>query len=300
MKPTSIIFLIVSLVVVLLGFATVGVANGLAASQDVELGMPAAEDGNYYAEPEYDAGTVGKISISLGEATVNVIGGSEKSYIELINFTEGMYASSSSNRVFTLSDSTELASFSSLISIVSNFKGLRTFVDYFEMRDLERTVNVYLCDDYPVNAIDISLEKGTVNIKNNRTLTDYYVDIESGEFNMVDVGTTSVAKVEVELGNVRLDDCDIEQMSVTVKTGNVQATAQVNRFNVNIESGDFDYSCYSSMDATNVKLAASAGVITVDGNAVGGFMQTSDAATGNMINATVNVGDITVNTNAQR
>lgn len=300
MKPTSIIFLIVSLVVVLLGFATVGVANGLAASQDVELGMPAAEDGNYYAEPEYDAGTVGKISISLGEATVNVIGGSEKSYIELINFTEGMYASSSSNRVFTLSDSTELASFSSLISIVSNFKGLRTFVDYFEMRDLERTVNVYLCDDYPVNAIDISLEKGTVNIKNNRTLTDYYVDIESGEFNMVDVGTTSVAKVEVELGNVRLDDCDIEQMSVTVKTGNVQATAQVNRFNVNIESGDFDYSCYSSMDATNVKLAASAGVITVDGNAVGGFMQTSDAATGNMINATVNVGDITVKTNAQR
>lgn len=300
MKPTSIIFLIVSLVVVLLGFATVGVANGLAASQDVELGMPAAEDGNYYAEPEFDPETVGKISVALGEATVNVIGGAEKSYIELINFTEGMYASSSSNRVFTLNDSTELSSFSSIISMVSGFKGLRTFVDYFGMRNLERTVNIYLCDDYPVNAIEISLEKGIVNIKNNRTLTDYYVDIESGELNMIDVGTTSVAKVEVKSGDVYLDDCDIEQMSVAVKAGNVQATAQVNRFNVNIESGDFDYSCYSSMDTTNVKLAASAGTITVDGNAVGGFMQTSDAATGNVIDATVSVGDITIKTSTQR
>ncbi len=300
MKPTSIIFLIVSLVVVLLGFATLGVASGLATSQGVELGMPASEDGNYYAEPDFDAEAVGKISVALGEATVNVIGGAEKSYVELINFTEGMYAASSSNRVFTLNDSTELTSFSSIISMVSGFKGLRTFVDYFEMRNLERTVNIYLCDDYPINAVEITLQKGEVNIKNNRTLTDYYVDIKSGEFNMIDVGTTSVVKVEVASGDVRLDDCDIEQMSVTVKAGNVQATAQVNRFTVNVESGDFDYSCYSSIDATNVKLAASAGTITVDGNAVGGFMQTSDAATGNVIDATVSVGDITVKTNAKR
>ena len=61
MKPTSIIFLIVSLVIVLLGFATVGIASGLASSQGVEIGMAAAEDGNYYAEPDFDSGNVGKV-----------------------------------------------------------------------------------------------------------------------------------------------------------------------------------------------------------------------------------------------
>ncbi len=300
MKPTSIIFLIVSLVIVLLGFATVGVANGLANSQNVELGTPVSEDGNYYAQPEFDATSVGKINVSLQEATVNVIGGSDKSYIELINFTEGMYAASGSNRVFTLNDSTDITSFSSLISMVSNFKGLGAFVDYFGMRKLERTVNIYLCDDYPINAVDISLERGTVNIKNNRTLTDYYVNVGAGEISMVDVGTTSVTKFVLDEGNVFLNDCDIEQMSVTVKSGNVQAVAQVNRFSVSIASGDFEYSSYSSMENTNVKLAASAGAVTVDGSSVGGFIQTSNSTTGNMIDATVTVGNISVKTNTPR
>lgn len=300
MKPTSIIFLIVSLVVVLLGFATVGVASGLAASQDVLIGMPASEDGNYYAEPEFDAASVGKISISLAEATVNVIGGAEKSYIELINFTEGMYASSSSNRVYTLSDSTDLASFSGMVSMVSNFKGLRTFVDYFGMRKLERTVNVYLCDEYPINAISISLKSGNVSIKDNRSLTDYYVNVGSGDVDMIDIGTTSLVSIEVGSGNVRLDDCDIEQMQMTLKEGDANVVAQINRFGASIESGDFSYSTYGALDTTNVKLAASAGGITIDGNTVGGFMQTGDAATDNKLDVTVTVGNIIVKTNTQR
>lgn len=300
MKPTSIIFLIVSLAVVICGFATAGIASHLAVSQDIELGTVMAEDKNAYAEPEFDAQNVGKISISLDKATVNVIGGAEKSYIELVNFTDGMYAASSSNRVFTLSDSTDFTSLSGIVSMVTNFKGLRSFVDYFGMRKLERTVNVYISGDYSVNAIDISLGEGTVNIKDNRTQTDYYVDIASGELNMINIGTPSAVKVEIGTGNVNLSDCDIEYMSAVVKAGNVDATAQVNRFSVNIESGDFNYGCYSALDSTNVKLATSVGTITVDGQALGGFMQTGDAATGNIIDATVSVGDITIKTNTQR
>lgn len=300
MKPTSIIFLIVSLVIVLVGLGTAGIASRLAVSQEIELGMTAAEDGNYYSKPEFDAENIGKINISVERATVNIIGGSDKSYVELVNFADGMYAAASTNRVFTLSDGEDLASFSGIVSMVSNFSGLRAFVDGFNMRKLERTVNVYLNSDYPVNAVEISLGEGVVNIKNNRTLTDYYVNVEEGDVNITDVGTTSVVKVTVGEGRVKVDDCDIEQMSVNVKSGDVTAVAQINRFSAAIETGDFSYSFYSPFASTNVKLAASSGVITVDGNTVGGYMQTSDAATGNMIDAVVSFGDITIKAETPR
>ena len=300
MKPTSIIFLIVSLVIVLIGLGTAGIASRLAVSQEIELGMIAAEDGNYYSKPEYDADNVGKIDISVERATVNIIGGSEKSYVELVNFADGMYAVASTNRVFTLGDGADLASFSGIISMVSNFKGLRAFVDGFSMRNLERTVNVYLNSEYPVNAVYVSLDEGTVNIKSCRSLTDYYINVESGDVNITDTGTTSVIKVTVEKGNVKIDDCDIEQMSVSVKSGDVNAVSQINRFTATIETGDFSYSSYSAFAGTNVKLAASSGAITVDGNSVGGYMQTGDSSTGNMIEAIVNFGDINIKTETPR
>lgn len=301
MKPTSIIFLIVSIVLVIGGFATAGVAKQLAAAEGIELGEGISDDGeNVVYTYEYDADNIGKISINVKEATVNVIGGAAKPYIELVNFPEGMYDFSSSNRVITLNDSAEFTSLSGLASLAMNFKGLRSFVNYYNMMELERTVNIYLCEDYPVNVIDVTAMGGSVNIKDNATSTDYNIDIAVGELNMDNIHTSSSVSVEVETGDINLNGCEIEQMSAKLGVGSIKMNAHIYRLDASISTGDFNYGYYGSLQFTNYKLFTNVGTITVDGEAFGGYKESSELATQNIISVSVGVGDIVIDSDTQR
>ena len=76
MKPTSIIFLIISVLLVIGGFTTMGVAKKLAAEEGVEL-VAEISEGNedYVFQYEYAQDNVGKIAVSVKNAKVNVYGG---------------------------------------------------------------------------------------------------------------------------------------------------------------------------------------------------------------------------------
>lgn len=300
MKPASIIFLIVSIVIVIAGFATAGIAGQLAAAEGIELGTPRGEDGNYVYTYEYDTDSIGKITVDAKDAEVNVIGGAAKPYVELINFAEGMYDFSSSNRVLSISDGADMTSFAGIASMVVNFKGLRTFVNYYGMKNLDRTVNIYVCEDYPVNVIEVSLEGGTVNIKDNKTKTDYYVNVTSGEVNMMNVTTTSAVNIEMAAGNINVNKCELEEMSAELTAGNINASAGINRFRANVITGDVDYACYGKLSGTNLKLFANVGSITLDGDTIGGYMETNEVATHNLIDISVSTGDVTIKSNTPR
>ncbi len=295
MKPTSIIFLIVAAVLVVTGFITAGVAKQLAVSEGIELVASASDENESHSYTyDYDSDNIAKIAVSVRDANVNIIGGSTKPYIELINFSEGMYEFSSSNRILSINDSADFTSFSGIASIATNFKGLRSFVNYFKMSGLEKTVNIYLSPDYPVNVVDCFVGEGEVTIGESLTSTDYNVDIGVGKLIVQNINTTSALGITIGTGSASVKDSAIAKMTATVSAGSLSIDAAIDRIDANISTGDFICSYRASLDLTNLKLFTNVGKIVIDSEQFGGYRETNDAMTDNIIDVNIGVGDIEI------
>lgn len=298
MKPTSIIFLIVAVALVIGGFTTAGVAKQMAATNGIDLSITSSEGSSpIVTSHNYGADNIGKIQVDARDATVTVIGGADTPYVELVNFTEGMYELSAANRVLVIKEGADFTSLSGIASLVTNFKGLRSFVNYYNMRNLEKRVNIYICNEFPVNAVEISLGTGDVTVNNITASSDISIDIGEGTLTMTDINTTSSVEVNIGNGNAELDNCYIEQMTVSIGEGEVNAKAKINRLDADIDTGDFVYDFSGSLGFINTKLFTSSGSIILNGEKIGGFRETSDVSTQNIIDISIGVGDIIINTN---
>ena len=297
MKPTSIIFLIISLVLVILGVTVTGVAKRLAAADDVQLVVDVrAEENNSVYVYQYSEDNIAKITLNLKNARVNIIDGAEMPSVELINFSEGMYAFSASNRVITVNDNSALTSVSGVASLASNFKGLRGFVNHVKLSRLEKTVNIYLCSEYPVNVIDCKIEYGQVNIESCVSSTDYNVSIGDGKLTVNGVDTSSLLSASIGKGSVSVENSRISRFSAAVENGSVTFDSAVEKLNVNISTGDFICNYPASLDMTSLKLFTNVGKITIDGVQHGGYKE-STAATENLLHVNVGAGDIDITSN---
>ncbi len=298
MKPTSIIFLIISLVLVILGCIVTGVAKQLAAADDVQLIVDVS--GNDESRTDvyrYAEDHIAKISLNLKNAKVNIIGGAETPYIELVNFAEGMYEFSASNRVITINDNIDFTSFSGVASLASNFNGLRGFVNHFKASKLEKTVNVYLCLDYPVNVVDCKLAEGTVNLENCTGFADYNISVDTGTLTVNNIDTSSSLNISIENGSANITDSNISKFTASVETGSVTVDANINNITANISTGDFICNYRGSLDMTGLKLFTNVGKITIDGVQYGGYKE-SAASSENLIHINVGVGDIDISSRA--
>ncbi len=296
MKPTSIIFLIISVVLVIGGFATAGVAKQLAASEGIDLSVTTDENSQSAAfRYEYGNDTVEKITVVVKNAEINVIGGADKPYVELINFTEGMYSFSSGNRVLEIKDGMDFTSVSGIVSVVGGFKGLRSFVNYYYMKDFQKTVNIYICDANPVNKVEIALDAGNVSIRDITAAADYSVEADEGIVNMTNINTTSFVKVDVDAGQINIDECNIKDCELNVDIGNIIVSAKTDRLDATIDVGDFNLEYAESLELVNLNLYAIAGEITVDGEKTAGYKATDRDDLPNVIDVSVSTGNIVIN-----
>lgn len=295
MKPTSIIFLVVSVLLVLGGFAAVGVARQMAVTEGIELVSSVADDaGNYIYYYDYDADSIGKITIDIKDADVNIIGGAAKPYVELINFPEGMYELSSTNRNLNIGNNIDFTSLNGIASLAMNFRGLRSLINYYNIHELEKTVNVYLCDEHPVNIIDCRVETGTVTVKNNATETDYNVEIGTGSLDVSEIVTTSVLNVSIETGDVKIDDSVISYIDGKIGTGSMDFEGELRNIEMTIETGDFNYRSTYGQQYYNLVLSTNVGSITVDGEDFGGAYERMSFPTSDLITIDIGTGSIDI------
>ena len=76
-----------------------------------------------------------KIAVNIGDADVNVYGGSDADYIELINFPQGVYDLSATNLTLSLVDNSSLLKIFSLGQNGFNFHGFRHFFHSLDFSD---------------------------------------------------------------------------------------------------------------------------------------------------------------------
>ena len=82
MKPTSIIFLIVSVALALAGLVTMRIAEGIGVREGIQVVADTTDDGDSVFTYDFSEDSIGKISVSVGTADINIIGGADKPYIE--------------------------------------------------------------------------------------------------------------------------------------------------------------------------------------------------------------------------
>ena len=297
MKPTSIIFMIVAVLLVIGGLITVGVARQYAAAEGIELTDRIDTDSEAYLFTyEYDADSIAKIAIDVKNTRVNIIGGAAKPYIELINFADGMYEFSSANRNLIISNNTDITSITGIASAAMNFKGLRSLINYYNISGLEKTVNIYLCSEYPVNVIDCHIARGDVEITGGNTATDYNIEIEKGNLTVDGVTTSSALNAIIGAGDVNIASSVIGTLDAEIEKGNMTSDARAAKTAVTIQNGDFSYTYGGSVQDLIRKLFTNVGVITLDGIAHGGYVEYTDLPSYyDTVHVSIGSGDITIN-----
>ncbi len=271
----------------------VGVAKQMAAAEGIEIvDVISEETGEHVFTYEYDADNIAKISIDVKASKVNIIGGAAKPYIELVNFAEGMYEFSSANRQLTVNNNSDYSTFEGWTTAFLNFKGLRSLVNYYQYLGLEREINIYICDDKPVNIIDCKVDNGAVDISGAQAATDYNIEIGNGELSVAGVKTSSALNVKLENGNVEISDSTIRNADIDIENGSMSANAEIIRMKVEVEIGDVDYSTKHGVDTYNIKATSNVGKVYFEGAEYNGELVLTNRPTDDMLDIDVGVGDI--------
>lgn len=173
MKPTSVIFIIVAVVLIIAGTVTCSVAQSKAAKEGVDIfSYNYNEEGDLFDTVDFATENINRIKLSLGRCDVHIIGGAERAEAELVNFEKYKYSLSMSDSGLEISDGIGLGSFVTFSSGGISFDGMRYLFPFAAKGRLKtdenakRSITVYLPDTLNIRRIDIEVEEGDVTVEN--------------------------------------------------------------------------------------------------------------------------------------
>ena len=235
MTKKSKITLLAGGIIIVLGLIFCIVGSVLANKAGDKLFAEKTDKGSVYTY-EFDGGNVDRMTIDVADAVVNIIGGSEKSYIELCNFDENYYTFNLSNRIVKLSESRD---FQSVLRFWENgltFKGMRYIFKVGQPAG-EKAVNIYLTEKDAVKNFTISCGEGKINVSNLSTSTDYNLTLDNGAVNMENITTDSI----ITISSTESTDCKIALKNVSTTTLNIKAAkAAVSSEKLQLNGGAID------------------------------------------------------------
>lgn len=273
MRATSVIFLIVAVVLVLVGIVTCTVGTTLAEDQGIELFDTVADaDNNLIYTYNYAGEGIKKIAVNIGDADVNVYGGSDADYIELINFPQGVYDLSATNLTLSLVDNSSLLKIFSLGQNGFNFHGFRHFFHSLDFSDKTRTVNIYLTETSAVTLLDIALGAGNLRVQNIDRPFDLYGKLETGDVFLENITTTSDVKLTLGTGSIKTEDVLCRALKLEAAAAEVELDTFCAEQSMDVKLTEGNLTFFPSRRELNgyqVQLEAPAGKISYFGESVG-------------------------------
>ena len=168
MKPSSIIFLIISVLIVAGGCILCTLGSNMAAEQDIALfkNDVAVIDGDIITSDTFDAAEINKIKMNLDEVHVFITASDTgESYIELRNFQVGGYDYSIQNKMLLIDNETSLFSLMRIAEGNFSFRGLRHYLTYKASANTEKSICIYLAENASVKAFDIAVKRGEFTVE---------------------------------------------------------------------------------------------------------------------------------------
>ncbi len=269
MKPTSIIFIIISIAVILLGNNLCKDALVRAENEGIDIfGESVDENNNTVNTVNFGAEEIyNKLELVLDQADVYIYGGFSEPYMELINFEDGSYAMTTINRNITVNTSLDIMSMIKFWESGFSFDGLRGYLREKEQTEevMEKRVNIYLPTDGDINVINVTLDKGSVNVSNLATAVDLTVTVGEGDAVFTSVDTTSYIKAELKKGDLYLNGVTVHSLTASMTDGDVNAESfYFNNISVTGVKTNVSVSTPNVLDFFDTYLSARQGKITVN------------------------------------
>jgi len=264
MKPTSIIFIIISVLLACVGILLMVTATNMADTQGISLFTQTGDDdSNFTTVFELDDENAKKIILSLTDVDVKVIGHSKESKIEIVNFPEGTYEYTEGKTSVNLSDGTSITNIIDIDNLKINFNGFRDYLHYFKYKDKPRYVNIYLSDDCMTNVLNISTG-GDVSIESLELNLDYKIKVKEGNVTVDDVKTDSSIVIDsTDDSNINITACDVNDLEINGINAfaTIQRTSFLRSLYVKILSGGVDFDATTDFEGYKVLFEADAGVV---------------------------------------
>lgn len=221
MKPTSVIFLIVSILLACVGFLLCITASSMATEQGIGLfSLVGDEDDNYIATQTFTEEDLKKIVIKVSDVNVNVIGGSEESKIELVNFMNNSYNIQAGRSTLQISDNSGITGIIDLENFKINFGGFRDYLhylfDFIEGNEKKAQIlNVYLTDEADLVNFNITVGDGEISLSHIQTECDYKIVLANGVVEIDDVITDSSIQIEsTESSNIEIKNTVTDELRI--------------------------------------------------------------------------------------
>jgi DUF4097 and DUF4098 domain-containing protein YvlB len=295
MKPASIIFLVLSVLIVLGGFALCNEAEERAAAQGIELFTISKDaDGNRVSVMEYDPAKMQKISVNLKKGNVYVREGDEYK-VEIYNLFEGAYIKGTSSNMLQINDTLGVVDIIKEGGQGISFSGLRNILHDIKLEESEKWINVYVPAGTPLNAIQITVLEGNVVFDGiHETSADIILKAENGDILVRDTSTHARMQIESISGNTDISGSFASDLRVKSASGDIKvATTEFTACELNAEKGNIHAALSQSLSRFVASISASKH-ISLNGTPLGTNTFTTSATSGMTFSATANDGAVEI------
>lgn len=271
MKPTSVIFLIVSVLLACLGVVLCMTATSLANEQGISLFTQIGDDDDNYVHYEsFSEEELKKIVIKVSDVKVNVIGNAEESKIELVNFPNNAYQIQAGRSTLQISDNAGISGIIDVENLKINFNGFRDYLHYvFEDSVKEKSLNLYLTENADLVNFNITTTTGDISVSDFNTDCDFKIVISDGVVDFRDVVTESSVQIEAtESANINIDNVIADEIRIMSPNSecfvDITDTTFSRAMYIEVKSGDVYYDrVESDFAGLDVKFEAPGNTISV-------------------------------------
>lgn len=186
MKPTSIIYLILSIILIATGYVGMETAKTVAENEGTSLYSDVTdEDGNRINTITYSSQDYDRVEINITKATVHLCVGSEEKIV-LKNYTEGSFTGSENGVSYVISDNMSAIDMITSGTFNLSFKGLRHYWHDRDILNRDKEVYIYTTPYTDLNGIDVIVGEGDIYIEDYEAKFDVMAHSNAGSVTVKD------------------------------------------------------------------------------------------------------------------
>ncbi|MBQ2827485.1 MAG: DUF4097 family beta strand repeat protein [Clostridia bacterium] len=298
MKPSTVIYIAVSVLIMLLGMFICSAASAAAEASGTDIYYSKEnEAGDMVFTYDFTENNIRKLAIETLDADINVIKVQGNSYIELINFADGTYTFSYTNRIVSLTNNTNL---SNLLQFGTNnfyFDGLRHYLRGITDTTKEKKVNVYIGSDSAIQSVVLSATAGDISLSAISDACDYSVTASDGKVEISSLSSVGLFEFNGDNADITLKDIACDNFKAKLHNGSVSAAnlSVTSTVFANTDAGNISLALTRPITEYKAKLNSVKGTVSVYGSIYEmGYNDPVENSADINLEVSVNTGNITI------
>ncbi len=265
MKLGTIVGIVFSCLLIIGGIVLCSMGVSMAEEDGQALFIQKDKNGTYHRLPIDEEIT--RIDLDLEDVDVIISGNGDMSEIEFYNFNPNNYALSVTTNVISFEETPKIESVSDILSNGFNFKGLRYTLDFdnYSYESDDKRVVINIANDSDIKILDVTSEKGSVDISKLSANSDITVSLGKGKVELSDITTTSVIEIDGTAVDTVLNGIKAPNLKYTVEKSDVTVeSCAFSSAQITVSDGSISYNLSESAEKSQIVASSDTGSLMVN------------------------------------